>query len=77
MKLTFYNLAKARNDDLPNFIGRVLSKSISKFSNEFYPFVAPLVYLGKYDPVDGSHFNGIWDQGKKCEVYFDLRYSSF
>ena len=26
--------------------------------------MAPLVYLGKYDPVDGSHFNGIWDQGK-------------
>jgi len=60
---------QARNDDLPNVIGRVLSKSISKFDADFYPFVAPLVYLGQFDPVDGSHFTGMWEQG-----YFKLRH---
>ena len=55
---------QARNDDSPNVIGRILSKSISKFSADFYPFVAPLVYLGQFDPADGSHFTGIWEQGE-------------
>ena len=60
---------QARNDDQPNVIGRVLSKSITKFGADFYPFVAPLVYLGQFDPVDGAHFTGIWEQG-----YFKLRH---